>query len=310
LTQAKIANELQRGNKSFMTREEILDIINEDEEIYEKVLLFNADMILSHADIKFVLLAGPSCSGKTTTAKKLTDYLSRGGKIVYAISLDDFYLNFENCPIDGNGKLDFECVHALDLELIHKCLASLCAGNRTELPIFDFPTHSRLKEVKVIEPTDHDIYIIEGLHALNPLLYGDFVAEKHIYRIYLDSFEESGAKKGQTRLIRRLVRDYYYRSAKGERTFEMWDSVASGEDKYIRPFAHLAEGCINTFFNYETAVLKKFAVRILSEVPEQSPHKKRADEVMANLSNEKEICPSIVPQTSLLQEFIPPRQFW
>lgn len=292
------------------TREELLNVINEDEEIYEKVLLFNAKVICNDENVKFILVAGPSCAGKTTTANKLKDFMSLNGKIVYSISLDDFYLNSEKCPLDERGQMDFETIYALDLDHIHECMESLLKGKRTALPIFDFASHSRLEKANIIEPTDHDIYIVEGLHALNPLIYGNFVSERHIYRIYLDSFEESGAKKGQTRFIRRLVRDYYYRSAKPERTFEMWNAVASGEDKYIRPFAHLAEGCINTFSNYETSVLKKFAVKILKELPLNSVFKQRADEVLKSLQDEEELCPSVVPQNSLLQEFIPPKEFW
>ncbi|MDD4839184.1 MAG: nucleoside kinase [Clostridia bacterium] len=293
-----------------MTREEVLAKIEEDEEIYEKVLMFNAKTICDDINIKFVLVAGPSCAGKTTTARKLREYMIARGKIVYTISLDDFYLNSEDCPRMEDGKFDFETIYALDLDCIHKCLASLCEGKRTELPLFDFPSHSRKSEVVVIEPTDHDIYIVEGLHALNTLIYSSVVDEKHIFRIYLDSFEESGAKKGQTRFLRRLVRDYYYRSAKAERTFDMWENVASGEDKYIRPYAHLAEGCVNTFFDYETAVLKKSAVRILSEIPHNSQYKPQADKVMQSLYDDESLCPSVVPESSLLQEFIPPREFW
>lgn len=293
-----------------MTREEIIVKISQDEEIYERVLLFNAKTIFDDENVKFILVAGPSCAGKTTTARKLREYMTTRKKIVYSISLDDFYLDSRKCPRLPNGQFDFETIYSLDLDHLHNCLASLCAGKVTALPLFDFASHSRREEVKVIEPTKDDIYIIEGLHALNPLIYSNFVAEKHIYRIYLDSFEESGNKKGQTRFLRRLVRDYYYRAAGAERTFEMWDNVASGEDKYIRPYAHLAEGCVNTFFDYETGVLKKPAVRILKELPQNSIHKKDAERVIESLEDEIELCPTVVPATSLLQEFIPPREYW
>ena len=293
-----------------MTRDEIVNKIAEDEEIYERVLMFNAKTICDDDNIKFVLVAGPSCSGKTTTARKLREYMAARGKIVYSVSLDDFYLDAKDCPRLENGKFDFETIYALDLDHIHECFVSLTKGNRTELPLFEFATHSRRKDVVVIEPTNNDIYIVEGLHALNTLIYSNFVDEKHIYRIYLDSFEESGKKKGQTRFLRRLVRDYYYRSAHAERTFDMWDNVASGEDKYIRPFAHLAEGCVNTFFDYETGVLKKSAIKILNELPSDSLYKPQADKVLESLENEAELCPSVVPATSLLQEFIPPRELW
>lgn len=293
-----------------MTRDEIKTKIIDDENIYEKILAFNVKNICESNDIKFVLVAGPSCSGKTTTARKICDMLLSQGKIVYTISLDDFYLAREQCPVMEDGKIDFECVESLDLAEIQKCMSNLARELPAEIPIFSFKEQRRLEKTNKIVPSDKDIYIIEGLHALNTQIFGDAVQMNQIYRIYLDSFSESGVRKAETRLVRRIVRDFYHRSTKAEQTFDMWENVAKSEDKYIRPYAESAEGCVNTYFKYEHGVLKKYASMILGEIKEDDEYYKRAQLIIMNLQNYETINPEAVPKDSLMQEFIPPTEEW
>ncbi len=293
-----------------MTQLEQTKKIFDDEEFYEKVLKFNAMEICENSNCKFVLIAGPSCAGKTTTAKKLKHNLRGLGKTVYSISLDDFYLPRECCPKDDEGNIDFESIYALNLQEIHKVFQSLQNELKTVLPVFDFKNHCPSDKTFTILPTNQDIYIVEGLHALNPLIYSDSTNLDSIYRIYLDSFRESGEKRYESRMLRRIVRDYFHRGASAEKTFEMWASVVAGEDKYIRPFAKLAEGTVNTFFDYEIEVLKPFAITILEEVADDNQFFKIANEIVKNLQNVGQISPFAVPEKSLLQEFLPPQNLW
>lgn len=268
-----------------------------------------AKRIFEDKSKKIVMLAGPSSSGKTTTAGLLSQMLGNMGGRAYTVSLDDFYLPHSvGYPTGENGEPDFECVEALDLELMHKCLQELAQNGGSSLPIFDFATGERKKEGKSIALDENDVIIVEGLHALNPVITDSLYAS-NLFKIYVSVssrvYENDGSvllSKRNMRFIRRMVRDYHFRAMPVERTFEIWESVARGEDKYLFPFEDLSDIKINSFHPCEPCVLSREAIELLEQ--EKSGRFAADAELLINkLSLFKSIDYSILPADSLLREF-------
>lgn len=268
-----------------------------------------ADSIFADQNKKIVLLAGPSSSGKTTTAKFLSEEINRLGGKAYTVSLDDFYLpRCVQYPLDENGEPDFECVEALDLELLHSSLRSLAEKGKAVLPVFNFKTGDRINNAKTIELRENDVIIVEGLHALNPVIT-DTLDESMLFKIYISVssrvYENDGSvllSKRDLRFIRRMVRDYQFRSMPVERTFEIWSSVMRGEDRYLFPFESLADVKINSFHPCEPCVFSERAAVLLSEVT-QGEFKEKADLLINKLGLFKNTDYSLLPVDSLLREF-------
>lgn len=259
---------------------------------------------ISESDsIKVILVAGPSCSGKTTTTKKLIEGLKSKGISAHMISIDDFFFDVDSFDKDK----DFESLESIDMEYFHDCLKNLADGNEVSLPHFDFITAKRSEEYTKLKLDEHSIAIIEGLHALNPEIYKNFVDEDKIYKIFLDCQNPklSNNLKKYPRLVRRLVRDYNFRNADANLTFLLWEKVIAGEEKYIYPFKDNAHIKINTFFEYELSVLKNFAKNICEQMPKESEYFNENLKLLDYLTNENEECQTkYVPQDSLLREFI------
>lgn len=265
---------------------------------------------LSNSDYDIVLLAGPSSSGKTTTAGILSQKIQKSGRNAYTVSLDDFYMNRDDIPLNEDGMKDYENVTALDIGLIHKCFNDLIEERKAELPVFDFTTGKRSDKTKHIELEKNDVIIVEGLHALNPVIT-DGLDESHLYRIYISvSSRVTGddgkilLNKRNLRLIRRMIRDYSHRNSPVENTFFMWQGVLKGEDKFLFPFESYANVKINSFHAYETCIFKNEALRLLNEVGEDSEFYEKAQELIGAISLFEEIEPSLLPKTSLLNEFL------
>ena len=282
----------------------VLDVIKESEERYSKNLEQAAEEI-SKTDIKLLLVAGPSCAGKTTSSDRLSKHLKARGRSTKTISLDDFYVSLDKTPKTPEGKYDFETIYALELDLILECFQSLCEGRETFIPLFDFKTHARVEKAQCLRLKEGEICIVEGLHALNPLIYKDCVDEKFVYKVFLDSFDGSGEKE-KARLYRRLARDYYYRNADAQRTLELWDNVVRSERINIRTFENLADVTINTYLDYEQGVLKRAVMKVLSDLPNSSKYAAVAKELIDSIKSVEPINFELVPEESLLQEFIPP----
>ncbi len=269
-----------------------------------------ANVIFSNHEKKIVMLAGPSSSGKTTTAKFLSEAIGRLGGKAYTVSLDDFYLpRSVQYPLDENGDPDFECVEALDLDLLHSSLRKLAVSGKASLPVFDFKTGERHNNAKNIELCENDVIIVEGLHALNPVITDTLDGSKllKIYisvssRVYDDNGEVLLSKR-DLRLIRRTVRDFLFRSMPVERTFEIWSSVMRGEDKYLFPFEPLADIKINSFHPCEPCVFSKKAIGLLGNVSE-GEFKEKADLLIYKLGLFKNSDCSVLPDDSLLREFL------
>lgn len=274
---------------------------------YEAELRKVVEKISTDRDIKLVLIAGPSCAGKTTTMKKLNSYLREGGGIhTYMLSLDDFYKDPAQAPLDEEGNPDFESVYSLDIDYLHDSLHKISIGKTVYVPTFDFSIRTRTDTFRKIKLGENDICFIEGLHAFNPELYSEHVAKKAMYRVFLDPmpYESYPFSSAETRKVRRLVRDYNYRSADAVETLSMWPSVRNGEQKYIYPFASLADVSINTFFEYEASILKNEAIRILGEIKRESEFYDNAQEIIGKLKRYRAIEVQEIPVESMMFEFV------
>ncbi|MBR2315407.1 MAG: nucleoside kinase [Clostridia bacterium] len=291
-------------------KENTQEFIRACESRFDSALNEVTERFLSDSDYDIVLLAGPSSSGKTTTAGILAEKIRRSGRNAYIVSLDDFYLNQDDIPVNEEGLKDYENVTALDIELMHKCFNDLIVNRKAELPIFDFMTSSRSVETKHIELEKDDVIIVEGLHALNPVIT-DGLDEGHLYRIYISvSSRVSGndgrilLNKRNLRLIRRMIRDYRHRNSPVEHTFFMWQGVLKGEDKFLFPFESYADVKINSFHAYETCIFKNEALRLLNGVGEKSEFFEKAQELIGAISLFEEIEQTLLPEKSLLNEFL------
>lgn len=255
------------------------------------------------------MLAGPSSSGKTTTASLLSKGIEFMGGKAYTVSLDDFYFPHSvGYPLDENGKPDYECVEALDVELIHLCLGELIRKGKSSLPVFDFTSGERINNAKNITLKENDVIIVEGLHALNPVIT-DTLDSSNLYKIYVSVssrvYENDGSvllSKRDLRFVRRMVRDYSFRSTSVEKTFEVWESVMRGEDKYLFPFEYLADVKINSFHPCEPCVLSKRAVELLRTAL-GGEYGGKASLMINKLGLFKNIDYSALSQDSLLREF-------
>ena len=276
---------------------------------YRSRVAETAKTIFEAGNKKIVMLAGPSSSGKTTTAALLSKEFELLGARAYTVSLDDFYFSrsIGRYPLDENGKPDYESVDALDLELMHRCFSELIGKGESLLPHFDFTVGERIDESRKITLSENDIIIVEGLHALNPAITDKLPAE-NLFKIYVsvssrvyENEETVLLSKRELRFIRRMVRDYLFRAMPPHRTFEIWESVMRGEDKYLFPFEALADLKLNSFHPCEPCVLSEKAVKLLGEV--EGEFSEKADVLKDKLNLFKKLDCSILPQDSLLREF-------
>lgn len=288
---------------------EPVKFLHDSSAAYHKKVDAVADAIFSDAGKKIVMLAGPSSSGKTTTASILSEDIKKLGGKAYTVSLDDFYFPHSvGYPLDENGKPDYECVEALDIELLHIKLGELAEKGKSELPVFDFKTGERINNAKTIDLNENDVIIVEGLHALNPVITDTLDKEK-LYKVYVsvssrvyDGSGEVLLSKRNLRFVRRMVRDYSFRSTSVERTFEIWQSVMRGEDKYLFPFEHLADVKIDSFHPCEPCVFAERAIALLSQV-EKSDFSEKSRQLADKLGLFRKTDYSLLPKDSLLREF-------
>lgn len=286
--------------------------VDECAEKYRAAVTDCAEKIFADTDKKIVMLAGPSSSGKTTTAKILSGIIEKLGGNAYSVSLDDFYRshNEPDYPRNEKGEEDYECVESLAVDLIREKIASLVSGKETLLPEFDFSTGMRNDDVKSIDLGENDIIIIEGLHALNPLITQG-IDEKNLFKIYVSVstriYEDNGdvlLSKRDLRFIRRAVRDYFTRSMSIKRTFDIWQSVSDGEDKYLFPFEDYADVKIDSFHPCEPCLIKDVAIGLLSE-EDFEEYSEKAEQLREKLKKFRSIDASLLPEDSVLKEFIP-----
>ena len=285
------------------------DIVNTCEFIQDNRLQFIAKNIWENRDkIKMVLLSGPSSSGKTTTAKKLSMYLKTAGLNPVAISLDDYFLERDETPLNENGKPDYESLRAIDVKLFDKQMAKLLKGNRTTLPTFNFLTGKK-EYNRTVEMHENDILLIEGLHALSADLLSDIPSSKK-YRIYVSPLvfinvdDDNRINLTDVRLIRRMVRDNRTRGYTPSQTLANWSEVREGEEKYVFPYQDSADIICNTFAPYELSVMKVYALPLLYTVQPDDPEYLTALRLIKLFDLVLPLPSDEVPSLSILREFI------
>lgn len=268
-----------------------------------------AEKIREQKNIKFVMIAGPSSSGKTTFSRRLSIQLSAHGVMPHPISLDNFYRDRNDCPRDENGEYDYECLEALDVPLIQKTLRDLIDGKDVAMPRFNFITGKPEYRGDHMKLGENDILVIEGIHGLNDRLIGSLPREC-VYRIYISALttlnidEHNHISTTDGRLIRRMVRDYMTRGTNAQETIQRWPSVRAGEMKYIFPNQENADCVFNSALIYELSVLKVYAEPLLFQVPENSPEFLEAKRLLKFLSYFVGIPADGVTANSILREFI------
>ena len=288
---------------------EIIDIIRVSEALHEKKIAYIADMIHDRQEVKVVLIAGPSSSGKTTFSKRLGIQLRVNGYIPVPISLDDYFVDRDKTPLDEYGKPDFESLYALDLDLFNKHLNDLLQGKEVEVPKFNFRTGTREEKGEKLSIPKKGIILIEGIHGLNDQLTSTIPAENK-FKVYISALtqlnldDHNRIATTDVRKIRRIVRDFLSRDYGGEQTLMMWPSIRRGEERNIFVFQEEADIMFNSTIVYELCVLKKFALEELSKIQPDSPVYYEAKQLKTFLSFFKEIDMSLVPENSILREFI------
>jgi uridine kinase len=265
--------------------------------------------------LKVILIAGPSSSGKTTSAKRLAIELMVMGIKPVALSLDDYYIGIDKTPRDEKGEPDFECLEALDIPYLNRQLLALLEGEEITLPVYDFKAGQRREGGgKKISMDRRTMLIVEGIHGLNDALTAEIKGEAK-FKLYVSALtqlnldDHNRIPTSDNRLLRRMVRDYQFRSKDAAGTIKMWPSVQRGERKHIFPFQNGADAAFNSALDYELAVLKFYADPLLRAVKPNCPEYAEAARLLSFLDNFAPIPPQYVPGTSILREFIGDSEF-
>ena len=279
------------------------------EALMEKKIGQLAETIASAGDKKFVMIAGPSSSGKTTFSYRLSTQLMAQGLKPHPIGLDNYYLDRENTPRDENGNYDFECLEALDVEQFNEDMTRLFKGEQVEIPTFNFKTGRREYKGNFLQLGDDDILVIEGIHGLNDKLSYSLTKESK-FKIYISALtqlnidEHNYLPTTDARLIRRIVRDARTRGTSAKETIAMWPSVRRGEERHIFPFQEEADAMFNSALIYELAVLKAYAEPRLFAIEKDCPEYLEAKRLLKFLDYFLPVPAEDIPSNSLLREFI------
>ena len=285
------------------------DLINVSEALQEKKISQIADTIAERKEIKVVLIAGPSSSGKTTFCKRLSVQLLASGVKPVQISLDDYFVNRAETPKDENGELDYESIYALNIPLINEQFNALFRGEEVELPKYNFQTGMSEKSGKKLHLGENNILLVEGIHALNPALT-EQIADDKKFKIYASALttilldDHNYIPTTDNRLLRRIVRDYKYRGCSAQETIHRWPSVRAGENKWIFPYQEQADVMFNTALLFELAVIKPQAEEVLEQVPENCEEYAEAYRLRKFLKYFAPLPFRNLPPTSLLREFL------
>jgi len=288
------------------------DIIMVSEALHEKKYAEIADDIYRHRNdnIRIVLLAGPSSSGKTTSCKRLATQLAVLGFAPLQISLDDYFVDREHTPVDERGNMDFEALEALDLDFFNFQMQSLLSGERIILPHFNFFTGKREQSNKTLQMKNNSILIVEGIHALNPALTRN-ISRKQKYHVFVSALTQIAIDRhnlistSDNRLLRRIIRDNQFRGYDAEQTISRWQSVRVGEEKHIFPYQENADSIFNSSLLYEISIIRKIAEPLLANVPEISSSYADARRLRNFLSLFKSIDnTAVIPENSVMREFL------
>lgn len=286
------------------------DVIRLSETHYEGQLAYISEQVyLNKENVKLVLLAGPSSSGKTTTAKKLGIYLQSKGFRTHYISIDDYFLEKEETPKDENGEYDFESIYALDLKLFNKHLVKLLKGEKVLIPEYNFVTGKKEYKKRYLQLGQNDLLIIEGLHGLNDMLTSS-ISRKNKFKVFICPYTQINIDNhnyvhtSDTRKLRRIVRDNRNRGKSASDTLHMWKKIRAGEMKYIFPFQEDVDAIINSAMIYEVGALKTYVEPLLFSVDECDEMYPEAIRLINMLRNFLSIPSDDIPRDSVLREFI------
>lgn len=277
--------------------------------ISEKIVDDQIERVVSavlKGNYKFLFLSGPSSSGKTTTANFIIAKLKKQGKRAIRVSLDDFFIDLDKCPVQKDGSVDKETINKLDLPCFNKFFKEIMKNNKAYKPVFDFLTDKRKKKLELIEVGENDLILVEGTHALNPELVEVGEYANKVLKVY--ACVNSNFKIGKNivinsrkiRLVRRMIRDLQTRGESAEGTVKYWDTVCKGEDKYVAPYKKQADFMIDTTHIYELAVYDKFVPKLLNPIKELE----YADELLTIFKKAGSLNKKYVPSSSLLWEFL------
>lgn len=268
-----------------------------------------AKEIVDKGSVKFVLIAGPSSSGKTTFSRRLSVQLKAKGMHPYPISFDNYYVNREDTPLDENGDYDFECLEAIDVDLFNRNMKDLLNGERVELPYYNFKTGQREYRGEFIQLKEGDVLVLEGIHGLNDRLT-EMLPSENKYRIYISALTQLNLDNHNRipttdgRLIRRMVRDYRTRGTSAASTIARWPSVRRGEEKHIFPYQDKADATFNSALIFELSVLKTRVVPLLYQIPEDTPEYEEAKRLLKFMDYFVGVPSEGIANNSILREFV------
>ena len=300
-TVGELNNQICQGN--------IEDLILVQEALQERRIGEIARDIARRGGVKFVMIAGPSSSGKTTFSHRLSIQLRTYGLKPHPIALDNYYVNHDKTPIDEDGNPDYECLEALDVEQFNKDMSELLAGKSVQLPTFNFKTGKREYTGKITTLEEEDVLVIEGIHGLNEKMSYSLPAESK-YKIYISALttlnvdEHNRIPTTDNRLLRRMVRDAKTRGSSASKTIAMWPSVRRGEEKYIFPFQEEADAMFNSAMIYELAVIKQYAEPVLFGIKKGEPEYHEAKRLLKFLEYFLGVSSEALPNNSLCREFV------
>lgn len=292
-----------------VTKRDVSEVILVQEALQEKKIADLAEQIARKQSVKFVLIAGPSSSGKTTFSHRLSIQLRAQGMNPHPIAVDNYFVDREHTPKDENGEYNFECLEAIDIELFNQNMMDLLAGKAVVLPTFNFKTGKREYNTPPKQLQENDILVIEGIHCLNDALTYKMNAENK-FKIYISALtqlnidEHNRIPSTDGRLLRRIVRDARTRGTSARQTIAMWPSVRRGEEANIFPYQEQADAMFNSALNYELAVLKQYAEPILFGIDKDCKEYVEAKRLLKFLDYFVGINAENIPQNSLLREFV------
>ena len=293
----------------MITKDDVANVILVQEAMQEKKIAEIAEEITKRPEIKFILVAGPSSSGKTTFSHRLSIQLRANGLKPHPIAVDNYFVERENTPKDENGDYDFESLGAVDVELFNRQMTDLIAGKEVVIPTFNFITGQKEYNDKPKKLGENDVLVIEGIHCLNPEMT-KALKDENKFKIYISALtqlnvdEHNRIPTTDGRLIRRMVRDARTRGASAQRTISMWESVRRGEEKNIFPYQEEADVMFNSALIYELAVLKPYVEKLLFGIDKKLPEYQEAKRLLKFMDYFVGIGSENVPTNSLLREFI------
>lgn len=292
-----------------ISKGKIGEIMLVQEALQEQKIAEIAKQLANRPDVKFIMIAGPSSSGKTTFSHRLSVQLRACGLHPHPIAVDNYFVNREDNPKDENGDYDFEALQAIDINLFNQDMGRLLKGEEVEIPSFNFKTGQRQYKGDILKLGPDDILVIEGIHCLNDELSFSLPKESK-FKIYISALtqlnvdEHNRISTTDCRLIRRIVRDARMRGATAEETLARWQSVRAGEEKNIFPYQEEADVMFNSALIYELAVLKQYVEPLLFGIPVDSPYYTEAKRMLKFMDYILGVSSDIVPANSLLREFI------